>query len=138
MLHAPQSLKILQALWKLGRPATIQEVLVELTEEDPERDYRTVGTLLGKLEASGLVRSELRRESQPAPVRGRRPRLGREKRYYSPLVSELEVAGEGIDQLFDLLLRDRPELYALLWRRFEQRAAELGIGDQLGCWKETP
>jgi DNA-binding transcriptional ArsR family regulator len=127
MLHAPQSLKILQALWKIGRPATIAEVLAELTEEDPDRDYRTVGTLLSKLETAGLVTSELHRQMPTRPAPDPRPRIGREKRFYSPEVSEQQITHQGIDQLFDLLLRDQPQLYGLLEQRLDQRLAELGI-----------
>lgn len=126
MIYAPQSLKILQALWEIGRPATVEEVQQVLMREDSQRDYRTVGTLLSKLERSGAVTSELRRDPYRGESPDPRPRKGRMKRFYRAVLSEKEAAEEAFNTVIELVVRNSPELCNLLVSCAEKRQGELG------------
>jgi predicted transcriptional regulator len=53
----------MQALWSLGRPATVGEVHAHLAERGRDLAYTTVQTMLNRLEAKGQVR---RQRGQPA------------------------------------------------------------------------
>lgn len=53
----------LQALWSLGRPATVSEVHAHLAGRGRDLAYTTVQTMLNRLEAKGQVR---RQRARPA------------------------------------------------------------------------
>jgi predicted transcriptional regulator len=91
-----REMDLLQALWRIGRPATVEEVRRDLADHGHHPAYNTVQTMLTRLAAKGLVRRE--------PV-------GRAHRY-EPTVAEDAAASRALDGILGRFFGGDPEALA--------------------------
>lgn len=80
-----RELDLLQALWRLGRPATVTEVHGELLAAGHEVAYTTVQTMLNRL----VDKSRLTRDT-----------TGR-AHHYAPLLAREQAAGAAVERVLE-------------------------------------
>ena len=124
----PAELEVLGALWRMGT-ATVRQVLEDLEERGRRLAYTTVLTLLGRLEARGVVQSR-----KAGQARIYRPRVSRDRVLSDRLGSLVRELGEGratplilhLVKAHKLSENDIEELRGIL------RDLEPGTGDDAG------
>lgn len=99
---------MLLALWRLGGPATVEEVIGELGEK-PAPPKGKIRTVLMRLAEKGLVRSKLDRDrSAGRKLQGRPP-----SRYYWPAKGREAATKDEIRRFLSVYLGDEEDALGL-------------------------
>lgn len=96
LILGERELDIMQALWRLGAPATVAEVHRDLEAHGHRVAYTTVQTMLNRLEAKGKV-------SRDAVDRAHR---------YQAAIAEQSMAGDAVGRVLDRFFGGSPAALA--------------------------